>query len=1441
VTFTATVAAVAPGTTMPTGTVQFLVDGTAVGSAVTLVNGIATSAAVSNLSVGNHSVTASYTSNSTNVSNSATSSAFTQQISGQPTLLAFVQQPTSTGVGSAISPAVTVAVEDQAGDTYTADNISTVTLTLSSGTFSNGNSTASATVSGGIATFGTLTINAANSYTLTASDAALTHATSNTFTIATLGTAVKLGFIQQPTNLQTGYYMTPSVTVAVEDSSGHTVTTDSSSVITLTLSDGTVLESETVSNGIGTFPYIYSYDSAGNYTIKATDGTLNAATSSSFVLTDPPSYLNFNQYPNNTNAGVAMSPGVSVAVIGNSGNTVTTDSSTVTLTLSSGTFSNGQTTATAVASGGVATFNNLVINTPGAYALTASDGTLYGTTSNTFDITIPATTTIDDNVVGTGVNKINYVGSGWGVTNSSIPGVYGPTLTNDNLKGDTASMSFNGAQVLLYSATKNNRGHATVTIDAGLPGAITQDVDMYANSSTGFGDVLVYTSPVLTPGPHTITVTNAGVKDAASSDIVISIDRMDVVRATPTITWANPADIPFGTLLSSTQLNATAAFNGATVPGTFVYSPPAGTQLSGGQNSLSVLFIPTDTTDYATNTAAANINIIIPPTTTTVTSSVNPSVAGQGVTFTATVTTPPGNGTPDGYVYFYVDNNYYDFEYLNGSGVATSVPDTALSVGPHQITTYYYSSSGGFADNDTTANPFTQTVVASTPTKLGFTQSLLGSTAGVAMSPAVTVAVEDQGGNVVTGNSSTVTLTLSHGTFAGTGNTVTAVASGGIATFGNLTINATGNYTLTATDGNLASAASSPFLIYPASALTTIDDTVKGSGIDQILYTGAWTTSNPTTLLNCYDNTTTIDGTAGDSATVTFTGTQIIYYAGVKNTRGIAAVSLDGGTPANVDEFAADSTGYGNVVEYVSPILAPGTHTLKISVTGNTDGNPADAGTIVSLDRFDIIKATPALSWSAPAAITYGTALGATQLNPSSSVQGTFAYAQPSGTVLSAGQNQTLSATFTPTDSNDYSTANVTTSINVNPAGTTTTVSSNATPAVLGQPVAFTATVANTGPGAQIPTGTVQFQIDGANLGTPLALVGGSVTCTAISSLTAGTHTITAVYAPATGNFSTSTSNAFSQTVLPGWLTATAGAKIVWNQAGETLQVNSGTATIIADPGEAQFNSGAGDSPVITVAGIGTSLIVAPTDGSLIVHVGGLSLQSSGTADVSSLGAARTHSNHRVLVIGKVNQATAPIFSIDNTNGSLSTLNLEDNDMIVHGGNDGASDLAAVQAAAAIGRNVAPGGIFNGTWTGNGLTSSVAAAVDAAPSVKSEQNILAVELNSDRFLGKLSTWTVGSAGEPLRADGNDVLVKYTYDGDLNLSGAVDDNAVTILGNYYALGVPLTSQTNVLTQKKYNADYALGDLNGDGLVDNNDVTILGNFYGDGTPGNALPQL
>jgi hypothetical protein len=77
-----------------------------------------------------------------------------------------------------------------------------------------------------------------------------------------------------------------------------------------------------------------------------------------------------------------------------------------------------------------------------------------------------------------------------------------------------------------------------------------------------------------------------------------------IQKTTPTITWPTPAAITYGTPLSSTQLDATAS-----VAGSVVYNPLAGTVPTAGTQTLSVTFTPTDTTDY--NNAIGSVQLVV--------------------------------------------------------------------------------------------------------------------------------------------------------------------------------------------------------------------------------------------------------------------------------------------------------------------------------------------------------------------------------------------------------------------------------------------------------------------------------------------------------------------------------------------------------------------------------------------------------------------------------------------------------------------------------------------------------------------------------------------------------------------------------------------------------------------------------------------------------------
>jgi MBG domain (YGX type)/Carboxypeptidase regulatory-like domain len=108
---------------------------------------------------------------------------------------------------------------------------------------------------------------------------------------------------------------------------------------------------------------------------------------------------------------------------------------------------------------------------------------------------------------------------------------------------------------------------------------------------------------------------------------------LTVQKATPVITWNNPADITYNTPLGAAQLNAT-----ANVPGAFVYTPAAGTILNAGSQTLSSQFTPTDTTNYNTVLTEVTLNVL----------KAAPVVTANGVTCTYSASPCVATGTATG-------------------------------------------------------------------------------------------------------------------------------------------------------------------------------------------------------------------------------------------------------------------------------------------------------------------------------------------------------------------------------------------------------------------------------------------------------------------------------------------------------------------------------------------------------------------------------------------------------------------------------------------------------------------------------------------------------------------------------------------------------------------------------------------------------------------------
>jgi titin len=199
-------------------------------------------------------------------------------------------------------------------------------------------------------------------------------------------------------------------------------------------------------------------------------------------------------------------------------------------------------------------------------------------------------------------------------------------------------------------------------------------------------------------------------------------------------------------------------------------------------------------------------------TTTAVTPSAGPSVFGQVVTFTATVTAnAAGAPTPTGTVQFVIDGQNYGTPVALFGGTA-SISDAALAVGSHTVAALY-SGDAGSAPSDDTAAPLSQLVnKASTTTTVA--SSANQSDYGQAVTFTATVTVNSPGSALLANPTGSVTF-YDNGTVLGSG---TLSTTGGLttATFTTTAFQlAVGSHTITAAytsgDGNfnasLASAA----------------------------------------------------------------------------------------------------------------------------------------------------------------------------------------------------------------------------------------------------------------------------------------------------------------------------------------------------------------------------------------------------------------------------------------------------------------------------------------------------------------------------------------------------------------------------------------------------------------------------------------------------------
>jgi sugar lactone lactonase YvrE len=168
-----------------------------------------------------------------------------------------------------------------------------------------------------------------------------------------------------------------------------------------------------------------------------------------------------------------------------------------------------------------------------------------------------------------------------------VAGVYGGTVTvSARLLGGGVPLA---AEAVAFTLAGHDIGVATTDADgvAGLPA------------------VALGTIPAGTlPGAVRAVFAGSNAVDPVSVEAPLA-----VVRAVPVVTWEPAPSVPLGTPIGPAQLNASAS-----VPGTFAYTPPAGSTLPlGPGHVLRLLFTPDDSANHESVTLTRIVDVVPPP------------------------------------------------------------------------------------------------------------------------------------------------------------------------------------------------------------------------------------------------------------------------------------------------------------------------------------------------------------------------------------------------------------------------------------------------------------------------------------------------------------------------------------------------------------------------------------------------------------------------------------------------------------------------------------------------------------------------------------------------------------------------------------------------------------------------------------------------------------
>ena len=248
---------------------------------------------------------------------------------------------------------------------------------------------------------------------------------------------------------------------------------------------------------------------------------------------------------------------------------------------------------------------------------------------------------------------------------------------------------------------------------------------------------------------------------------------------------------------------------------------------------------------------------------------------------------------------------------ISGAGPTYTATVTGMTTSGTVIATIAANRVLDLAGNNNTASTATDNNVAwDRATHLGFVQQPTDTVYHSTISPAVTVAILDDNGFVVTEKVATISVTL---TPAGPtlGGTLTLAAVNGVATFGDLTVDQVGTYQLVASSTGLTGATSASFNVTPAPLTVTADDRTKVYGQTVVFAGTEFTTSG---LL----------------------GTDAVTSVSLASPGAVATATV-AASPHPITPSAAVGSGLSNyAIAYVAGALTVTPATAAIAVSGYT-------------------------------------------------------------------------------------------------------------------------------------------------------------------------------------------------------------------------------------------------------------------------------------------------------------------------------------------------------------------------------------------------------------------------------------------------------------------------------------------------------------------------